>query len=412
MAPYTEIDLDPYSAVPADRLVVGTSLPFSVFLKDRSLVIPLFNKGTIFDGIASNILKEKGITTVYVNTAEEREVEAYLERRGEQKKIVPDPEVFKKYLAEKDRHYVIDRTLLQPGTQISFSIYVLNQFRLSVLLPATEQAPAAIDQRVANTPGDIVIKPADIPRYHAYLESLLSAASTKEQDREKVKRGAIKENSKLVLKDLLDNPRSGEKIKESLILVNRMVDAILENRAAAYDLLSLRTYDYYTYTHSVNVAVLSVGLGISMGMKKEEIEKLGIGALLHDVGKSTIPPEIINKPGRLDDNEYRIIKTHVSEGEKILHTNGEIPEESFIAVSQHHERLSGSGYPYRKSGQEIYPFGRITSIVDCYDAMTTERSYQPARTPFYALSIITREAGDYDLDLLKLFIKMLGELKA
>ena len=134
--------------------------------------------------------------------------------------------------------------------------------------------------------------------------------------------------------------------------------------------------------------------------------------MLHDVGKSSIPPAIINKPGRLDDSEYRIIKTHVSEGEKILRLNKEIPEESFIAVSQHHERLSGRGYPYNKSGQDIHPFGRITSIVDCYDAMTTERSYQPARTPFYALSIITREAGDYDLELLKVFIKMLGELKA
>jgi putative nucleotidyltransferase with HDIG domain len=191
-----------------------------------------------------------------------------------------------------------------------------------------------------------------------------------------------------------------------------MVDTILENKAAASDLLSLRTHDYYTYTHSVNVAVLSLGLGIAMGLPKWDVEKLGIGALLHDVGKSTIPSTIINKPGRLDDGEYSIIKTHVSEGEKILRSGKEIPEESFIAVSEHHERLSGRGYPSKKSGEDIHPFGRITSIVDCYDAMTTERSYQPARTPFYALSIITHEAGDYDKELLTLFIKMLGELKA
>ena len=140
-------------------------------------------------------------------------------------------------MAEKDEHYAIDRQLLQPGTQISFSLYVLNQFRLTILVPATEQAPAILDNRIANTPGDIVIQPADIPRYHRYLNSLLTATGTKEQDREKVKHGAIKENSKLVLKDLLENPRSGEKIKESITLVNRMVDAILENRSAAGDLL-------------------------------------------------------------------------------------------------------------------------------------------------------------------------------
>jgi HD-GYP domain-containing protein (c-di-GMP phosphodiesterase class II) len=260
-------------------------------------------------------------------------------------------------------------------------------------------------------PGDIVIQPSDIPRYHAYLNALLSPGVMKEQEREKVKRVAIKENSKLVLKDLLDNPRSGEKIKESMVLVNEMIDSILENKDAVGDLLSIRTYDYYTYTHSVNVAVLSIGLGMAVGLKKEEIEKLGIGAMLHDVGKSSIPSAIINKSSRLNEDEFQIIQTHVSEGEKILRMNQHIPDESFLAVSQHHERLSGKGYPYHKAGQNIHPFGRITSIIDCYDALTTSRSYQAARTPFLALSTITREAGDYDRDLLMVFIKMLGELK-
>ena len=177
-------------------------------------------------------------------------------------------------------------------------------------------------------------------------------------------------------------------------------------------LLSLRTYDYYTYTHSVNVAVLSVGLGMAAGLPKEQIRLLGIGAMLHDVGKSTIPPAIINKAGRLDDEEYRIIKTHVTEGENILRLNKDIPRESLVAVSQHHERLSGKGYPYNKAGEEIRPFGRITSIVDCYDALTTTRSYQTARTPFFALSILTKEAGDYDPEILKAFIRMLGTMKA
>ena len=411
-AQYIEIDADPYEALAADKLIVGEILPFDVFIKDRSIVIPLFNEGTVYDGIARNILREKGIDTTYVKTSDAAVLEQYLSKRSDQKKTLPDPATYRLYVADKNRHYLIDRTLLHPGSQIRFSLYVLNQFRLSVLLPATEEAPATIDERITSTPGDIVIQPSDIPRYHAYLNSLLSTGGTKEKDREKVKRVAIKENSKLVLKDLLDNPRSGEKIKESISLVNNMVDSILENRDAVGDLLSLRTYDYYTYTHSVNVAVLSVGLAIAVGMKRDLIEKLGIGAMLHDVGKSTIPPSIINKPGRLDEEEYRVIKTHVAAGEKILRLNTEIPEDSFIAVTQHHERLSGRGYPYNKAGQDIHPFGRITSIVDCYDAMTTERSYQAARTPFYAISIITREAGDYDFEIVKAFIKMLGQIKS
>ncbi len=406
-----EIDPDPYVSVAADKLVVGTHIPFDVFIKDRSIVIPLFNRGAVYDGTALNILREKGITTVQVRTADGINLDTYLSRSKDQKRPVPDPETYKLYVASKDTHYLIDRALLRPGTQIPFGLYLLNEFRLSVLLPATDSRPATIDERIAGMPGDIVIQPSDIPRYHTYLNSLLNPGAVKEQEREKVKRVAIKENSKLVLKDLLDNPRSGEKIKESMILVNEIVDSILENRDAAGDLLSLRTYDYYTYTHSVNVAVLSVGLGMAVGLKKEEIEKLGIGAMLHDVGKSSIPSSIINKASRLDEDEFRIVKTHVSEGEKILHMNRHIPEESFIAVSEHHERLSGRGYPYSKAGRNIHPFGRITSIIDCYDALTTARSYQAARTPFFALSTITREAGDYDRDLLTVFIKMLGHLK-
>ena len=405
-----ELSHAPYIAVGVDQLVLNNSLPFDVFIKDQRAVIPLFNRGAVYDGTAQNILQDKGISTISVRTEDSRLLEAYLARMTEQNSAIPDPAALQQYLAKKNECYVIDRALLIPGKEISFSLFTLNSFRMNVLLPATTQLPLVINEQARSAAGDIVVMPADIGRYHAYLDSLMSAGDIVGRERDKVKSIAIKENSKLVLKDLLDNPRSGEKIKESMVLVNTMVDNILENKGAVYDLLSLRTYDYYTYTHSVNVAVLSVGLGMAIGLGKEEIRKLGIGAMLHDVGKSSIPSTIINKTGRLDDAEYGIIKTHVSEGENILRTNKDIPKESFIAVSQHHERLSGKGYPYNKAGREIHPFGRITSIVDCYDALTTTRSYQAARTPFFALSILTKEAGDYDTEILKEFIKMLGTM--
>jgi len=412
VAPYAEFDLDPYVSLPAEKLIVGASLPFDVFLKDRGIVIPLFNKGTVYDGIAMNILREKGLTTVHVKTSEGAELESYISRIPVLTKAAPEPAIYNQYVANKDKHFLVDRTLFHQGSRITFSLYQLNEFHLTMLLPASEQSPAVVDDRVIRASGDIVIRPEDMPAYNAYLQSLVSSEHMEQRERDKMRRSVIRENSKLVLKDLLDNPRSGEKIKESVTMVNSMVDSILENKAATGDLLSLRTHDYYTYTHSVNVAVLSVGLALAAGLGREEIVRLGIGAMLHDVGKCSIPVAIINKAGKLDDEEYRIIKTHVPEGELILRGSSDVPEESFFAVSQHHERLSGKGYPNRKTEKEIHIFGRITSIVDCYDAMTTKRSYQPARTPFYALSIITREAGDFDNELLRSFIKMLGELKA
>ncbi len=406
-----ETDLDSPIAVAMDKLVIGTSLPFDVFIKNEGRVTPLFNKGTVYGGGARNILLEKGIATVYVKASESGVLEGYLSGGEGQRRSTPDPDTYQKYLSKKDEFYLLDRTLLIPGQKITFSLFTLSDFRINVLLPATEQLPLPIDEKVTKTSGDIMIMPTDIGRYHAYLNSLLATETLVKAEHEKVQSIVIKENSKLVLKDLLENPRSGEKIKESIIVVNKMVDNILDNKGAVYDLLSLRTYDYYTYTHSVNVAVLSVGMGMAVGLPKEQIRRLGIGAMLHDVGKSTIPSSIINKAGRLDDDEYRIIKSHVDEGEKILRMNPEIPEESYFAVLQHHERLSGKGYPNSKMGREIHLFGRITSIVDCYDALTTTRTYQAARTPFFALSILTKETGDYDIDVLKSFIQMLGAMK-
>ncbi|HMK43196.1 MAG TPA: HD-GYP domain-containing protein, partial [Dissulfurispiraceae bacterium] len=173
----------------------------------------------------------------------------------------------------------------------------------------------------------------------------------------------------------------------------------------------LRQYDYYTYTHSVNVSVLAVGLGVAISLGKDATAKLGMGAMLHDVGKSAIPSEVLNKQGKLNDAEYSLIQTHVQEGEKILRGNPEVPEEAFPAVLQHHEKMSGRGYPFRLKGPQIKLFGKIAAIADCYDALTTKRPYKEPMTPFYALSIIAKETGDYDPELLKIFIKMLGKIK-
>jgi HD-GYP domain-containing protein (c-di-GMP phosphodiesterase class II) len=161
----------------------------------------------------------------------------------------------------------------------------------------------------------------------------------------------------------------------------------------------------------VNVCVLSVGLGVALKLDPLQSERLGLGAMVHDIGKSIIPVEILNKQGKLDDMEYRIMQSHVAEGEKILRENHRLPEEAILAVTQHHEKISGRGYPSRLSDKAISLFGRITAIADCYDALTTARPYKTAFTPFVALDIISKEGDNYDRELLRLFITMLGKIK-
>jgi HD-GYP domain-containing protein (c-di-GMP phosphodiesterase class II) len=407
---YREIDTESRIAIDADKLIVGKRLPFDVFVKDRGIIKHLFNKGMPFTNISKEILKEKGISEVYILNNESHSIENYLSATAD-KKISPydNPALFKQYSFYKDEHYQIDKNLLLSNTKINFSLFVLEGFNIKTIVEASEKSSALITDSVLDAEGDILIKKSDMPLYHNYINSLLKEKAA--SDKPDIKAIAIKENSKIVIKDLLDDPRSGEKIKESKLLVNNMIDCMFQNRDSIYNLLTLRGYDYYTYTHSVNVGVLSIGLGVAIDLKKGDIEKLGIGAMLHDIGKSALPHEILNKQGKLDDIEYKVLRNHVIEGEKILRTHKEIPEESFAAVLQHHEKLTGKGYPFQLSGNDIKLFGRITAIADCYDALTTRRPYKPAFTPFYALSIVAEETGDYDPDLLKTFIKMLGKIK-
>lgn len=407
-----EID-EPDVPVSAERLIVGSRLPCDIFIKDNGVLKPMFNRDMLFTSISKNILLEKGISEVYIYMKDTEAFDQYhfLNRSLKADHRPSQVVVFKEYSFQKEQHHQIDPGLLIPGTKINFSLFVLGKLNLAPLVTASEKSPVEVREGLINTTGDVVIRKADVPLYQAYVNSLLQAPEALKGDKLKVKSNAIKEHSKILLEELLEDPRSGKQIKELKSMVSGMIDCILENKDAIYELLSLKGYDYYTYTHSVNVAALAIGIGVATGLDRERVAKLGEGALLHDIGKSAISHEILNKQGKLDDNEFRIIKSHVEEGEKILRTYPEFPGEAFDAVLQHHEKLSGKGYPLKLSGDKITFFGRITAIADCYDALTTQRPYKSAFTPFYALSLIAKETGDYDPDLLKLFIRMLGKVK-
>ncbi len=134
---------------------------------------------------------------------------------------------------------------------------------------------------------------------------------------------------------------------------------------------------------------------------------------MHDIGKSVLPMNVMNKQARLTNEEFSLFKTHVIEGVKILENTKEVEKESLLVVLQHHERLSGKGYPFGLSGEKMKSFGRIAAMVDCYDCLITPRPFRYAYTPYMALSLLTKETketGDFDPDYLATFIKILAEL--
>ncbi len=183
--------------------------------------------------------------------------------------------------------------------------------------------------------------------------------------------------AKVMVQDLLHDARLGKSVdgERAASVVDQMVDSIFRNRDALSSLTRLKSFDDYTFQHSLNVSVLALSLGRHLGLVKGELRRLGIGAVLHDVGKMRVPEEILNKPGRLTDEEFVIIKGHPLHGAKILMETPDVPDECSAVALNHHERFNGRGYPRGLQGLHIGKFGLISAIVDVYDAVTSDRVY-------------------------------------
>lgn len=218
----------------------------------------------------------------------------------------------------------------------------------------------------------------------------------------------VVEHATVMMENLLESP-TAPRIKEAKTAIGEIVRMIVEDENTTYYLVNLQEHDFTTYTHSVNVGVLGVTLAKNLfrGTKGHDLEALGVGFFLHDLGKTKIPSAIINKRGKLDDEEMRLIRRHPGEGYRILVETKQITEESRLIVLQHHERIDGTGYPRGLRGDEIHLYGRLCAIADVYDALTSERPYKKKLMPFEALKLMRDEMlHHFHADLFERFVHM------
>ncbi|MBF0540034.1 MAG: HD-GYP domain-containing protein [Nitrospirae bacterium] len=220
----------------------------------------------------------------------------------------------------------------------------------------------------------------------------LRAAALNDSLPSKERAKAVYNFSLQIMKNLLNSP-TAKNISQGKIYINETVDTILSDDETAKQLLKITSHDFYTYTHSVNVGVLSVLLSkrLFKGSSTHNMHELGAGYFLHDMGKTKVDSNIINKPGRLNEEELNEMRTHPFQGYKILQAANELTEECRIIVMQHHEREDGNGYPRKLKGNEIHDYGRIGCIADVFDALTAERSYKKSLTAFEALKIMKED---------------------
>lgn len=221
----------------------------------------------------------------------------------------------------------------------------------------------------------------------------------------------IHTRAKEAVTSMFQEARMGKaiQIEEVEGLVDDITQSIDRNPEAFLSLSRLKTKDNYTYLHSVAVCGLMIALGKQLGMDRSLLKDLGMAGLLHDVGKMAIPDEVLNKPGRLTDEEFIIVKNHPQRGWEILKQSQGVSDIALDVCLHHHERVDGKGYPDKLSGDALSLFARMGAVCDVYDAITSVRCYKDGWAPAEAIRKMAEwQEGHFDKDVFHAFVKTIG----
>jgi putative nucleotidyltransferase with HDIG domain len=313
-------------------------------------------------------------------------------------------------LAGQSDFMPIEVASLRVDKLLNFDLYIHTGRELilyrSKSLTFTENSRAKLLENKVET---IYIPAKAREAYHKYIEENLREVLADPEIPEPKKATILYNSSKLLIQDVFANPTYSEHIKRSKALVENTVGFVLRGRQAFLNLMRITSLDYYTYTHSVNVATFAVSLARQLGLTEPHaLIELGTGALLHDVGKSRVSEEILNKKGALNNVEMGIIRKHPQWGVDLLRETSMIPSAAYHPVQEHHERIDGSGYPNGTMKKDQHLFSRIVAICDVFDALTTNRAYQAAMGSYPALKLMHSMRGILDQKLLSQLTILLG----
>ena len=312
------------------------------------------------------------------------------------------------YVAELDRPWIESPFLFQ-GFVISSSDE-LEKLRGTCRHVFIEDAPNT-DSSERTIRRSMNVRVMSSPRQsHSEWQRVTSEDRRVSFQRELDRANTVRQRTQQYVDGLLADARLGRAIDTGTarLVVADMVNNVISDPEAALWLTQLKRAHQYTAQHCVNVSVLSIAFGAHLGYSREQLQIIGLGALLHDVGKMKVPRQVLEKPGRLTPEEFEIMKRHPVDGYELLKASP-IPAQALQIVRFHHERISGKGYPDGLSGDQIPTAVLVTAICDVYDALTSDRVYRHGLPPDQGLHAMYQMApSDFGKGLVHEFIKCIG----
>lgn len=280
--------------------------------------------------------------------------------------------------------------IIKPGMKLAKPVF--NNNGLLLMKSGDRVCPQNIDQLKSNTVERIFIEWPD-------LDSIEVISVIKDETRSKAIDFVRTSMSNTYQSHILEIESMRDQVEEIL-------NEILSHDDMLLNLTNLRTIDDYTFGHSVNVCVLALIMGTTMGMKEEPLKELGLGAIIHDIGKLFVDQDVLNKEGTLEQKEYEEMKQHAPLGAALVNNINGVSAQVLEIIKYHHEWYNGSGYPSGLAGEEIPLAARMVAVCDVYDALTSDRIYKKKISPHQALEyLICMGDRQFDFTLLKQFIK-------
>lgn len=266
------------------------------------------------------------------------------------------------------------------------------------------------DRLVENGVKWVYVSAYDHHKYYQTVEKHLKTIVSDPKMQKERQSELLYSTSLELASQLLQSEMTSKEFERSKNVCEAVVQLALNDREAFRHLFDVSNHDFYTATHLVNVCTYSVPLAQKMGLNSpQELQNVAIGALLHDIGKTSVPSRILNTTEKLTDQEFDVIKSHVTRGVEQVQKLGKVDRDVINAIAHHHERLDGSGYPAHLQEDNISMIGRIVAVVDTFDAMTSVRPYRKGtHSVEKTLRILNEEKGSrYDTEVVNAFTRMI-----